>query len=125
MAGRVENLRPFKPGEKRTRDAAAKGGRAAKAANLEKKTLREWCESLMHAKAPGKVPMTNGQKMVLAQMRAAQKGNAKAFVAVAEILGERKAALSIGLDLPTIIDDIPRSPDPVRPDAAPENGGGE
>lgn len=125
MAGRVENLRPFKPGEKRTRDAAAKGGRAAKAANLEKKTLREWCESLMHAKAPGKVPMTNGQKMVLAQMRAAQKGNAKAFVAVAEVLGERKGVVNITAQLPTLIDDVPYMPDPVRPDAAPANGGGE
>ena len=125
MAGRVENLRPFKPGEKRTRDAAAKGGRAAKAVNLERRTLREWAELLRDAQAPGKGKLTNGQKAVLAMFKAAGKGSPKAFAVLADVLGERKAALSIGLDLPTIIDDVPRSTDPVRPDAAPANGGGE
>lgn len=120
MAGRVENLRPFKKGEARAKAAGRKGGKAVQAANLERRTLREWAELLRDAQAPGKGKLTNGQKAVLAMFKAAGKGSPKAFAVLADVLGERKAALSIGLDLPTIIDDVPRSTDPVRPDAAPE-----
>jgi len=109
------NLTPFVKGSDKARECGRKGGRASKAANLQRRSLREWCEELLHTAAPGKgTPMTNGQKMVLSMMKAAQKGNPKAFVAVAEVLGERKGALAIGLELPTLVDDVPRAPDPVK-----------
>lgn len=120
MARRVENLRPFKKGEARAKAAGRKGGKAVQAANLERRTLREWAEQLRDARAPGKGNLTNGQKAVLAMFKAAGKGSPKAFSVLADVLGERKAALSVGLDLPTLIDDVPYMPDPVRPDAAPE-----
>ena len=122
MAGRIENLRPFKKGDARAKAAGHKGGKAVQAANLERRTLREWAELLRDAQAPGKAKLTNGQKAVLAMFRAAGKGSPKAFAVLADVLGERKAALSLDVALPTLVDDVPRAPDPTLPD---EDGNGE
>ena len=64
--------------------------------------------------------MSNGVAMVKAMMQASQKGNPKAFVAVANLLGEMTQKVEVA-KLPTIVDDVPRAPDPVRP--APAEGG--
>lgn len=117
MAGRIENLRPFKKGEARAKAAGRKGGKAVQAANLERRTLREWAEMLRDEQAPGKAKLTNGQKAVLAMFKAAGKGSPKAFAVLADVLGERNAALSIGLELPTLVDDVPRATDPMPVDA--------
>lgn len=121
--GKLHGIRPktaapnFKKGEKRTIDAAHKGGQARKEQFAKYKSLREAAEALRDIPAfdakkfPG---MSNGVAMVKAMMQASQKGNPKAFVAVANLLGEMTQKVEV-TELPTIVDDVPRAPDPVRP----------
>lgn len=127
--GKLHGIRPktaapnFKKGEKRTLDAAKKGGQARKEQFARFKSLREAAEALrdVQARDVKSYPNTsNGVALVMAQYEQAQMGNPKAATFLANLLGEMTQKVEVA-KLPTIVDDVPRAPDPVRP--APAEGG--
>jgi len=126
--GKMRGIRPktaapnFKAGEKRTHDAAVKGGQARKEQIARFKTLREAAEALRDIPAfNGKEypDMSNGVAAVAAMFKEAQDRNPKAFHELANLLGEMTQKVEVA-ELPTIIDDVPRAPDPVREDTPKE-----
>ena len=121
--GKLHGIRPktaapnFKKGEKRTHEAAVKGGQARKEQIARFKTLREAAEALrdVQARDAKKFPNTsNGVALVMSQYEEAQAGNPKAATFLANLLGEMTQKVEM-TELPTIVDDVPRAPDPVRP----------
>jgi len=113
----------FVKGEKRTIDAAHKGGQARKEQFARFKTLREAAEALRDIPAfnAKEYPnMTNGVAVVAAMMKEAQDRNPKAATFLANLMGEMTQKVELK-ELPTLVDDVPRAPDPV-PDAAKPEG---
>lgn len=101
---------PFKKGDKRTIEAAKKGGAAKKAKCARFRSLREAAEALRDL--PSLNPeSSNGVEAVLAMYRQAQEGNPKAFHELSLLLGEATQKVEVK-DLPTLIDDIPRAETP-------------
>jgi hypothetical protein len=101
---------PFKKGDKRTVEAAKKGGAARKAQCARFRSLREAAEALRDL--PSLNPeSSNGVEAVLAMYRQAQEGNPKAFHELSLLLGEATQKVEVK-DLPTLIDDIPRAETP-------------
>ena len=121
--GKLHGIRPktaapnFKKGEKRTLDAAHKGGQARKEQFARFKSLREAAVALRDIPANDQKTfpeMSNGVAAVLSMYEGAQAGNPKAFHELAAILGENVQKLEIG-EMPTLVDDVPRAPDPATP----------
>ena len=124
--GKLHGIRPktaapnFKKGEKRTLEAAHKGGQARKEQFARFKSLREAAEALRDIPSKNWPQMSNGVAAVLGVYNSASDGEAKALKVLAELMGEMTHKIEVK-DLPTIVDDVPRAPDPVRP--APSEGG--
>ena len=121
--GKLHGIRPktaapnFKKGEKRTIDAAKKGGQARKEQFARFKTMREAAEALRDIPAfdAKKFPnMTNGVAAVASMFKGAQAGNPKAFHELSLLMGELVEKVQVG-ELPTLVDDVPRAPDPAPP----------
>lgn len=122
---------PFAKGEKRTLDAARKGGQAIKAKIARFKSLREAAEALRDIPAfmaKDYPDMSNGVAAVAAMYRRAQEGDPKAAAFLADLMGEMVEKVEVGA-LPTLVDDVPRAPDPPRqggqidhPDGAGDGG---
>jgi len=126
--GKWHGIRPktaapnFKKGEKRTIDAAIKGGQARKEQFARFKTLREAAEALrdVQARDVKAFPNTsNGVALVMAQYAQAQQGDAKAASFLANLMGEMTQKLEVS-ELPTLVDDVPRAPDPETGGQSPD-----
>ena len=127
MAGRKNNgmlkgVRPktaapnFKTGEKRTIDAAHKGGQARKGQLASFKSLREAAEALRDVRSRDvkRFPdMSNGVATIMAMYDAAQSGDARAANFLANLMGEMVEKVE-SVNLPVLRDDIPRAKDPPR-----------
>lgn len=121
--GMLKGIRPktaapnFKAGEKRTIEAAHKGGQARKEQIARFKSLREAAEALrdIPTKHYKLYPdMSNGVATVMAMYEAAQMGDSKAATFLANLMGEMVEKVE-AVNLPVLRDDIPRAPDPPKP----------
>ena len=115
--GKYHGIRPktaapnFKKGEERTIAAAKKGGQARREQCARFRSLREAAEALRDLPAEMWPDTSNGVAAVMAMFREAQGGNPKAFHELAALMGELTQKIEVG-ELPTIVDDVPRAPDP-------------
>ena len=107
---------PFKAGDAATIEAAKKGGQAQRERCARFKSLREAAEALrdLPCTVKGMDKFTNGVAAVLAMYEGAASGDPKAFHELAAVLGELKERIEVG-QLPTLVDDVPRAPDPPKP----------
>ena len=105
---------PFAKGEKRTIDAAHKGGQARKERCARFRSLREAAEALRDIPAfmaKDYPEMSNGVAAIAAMYRRAQEGDPKAAAFLANLMGEMAQRIEVE-ELPTIVDDVPRAPEP-------------
>ena len=106
---------PFKAGEASTIEAAKKGGQARREKCARFRSLREAAEALrdLPCTVKGMDKFTNGVAAVLSMYEQAATGNPKAFHELAAVMGELNEQMSVE-SLPTLIDNVPRAPDPPR-----------
>lgn len=87
MATISENLIPFTElTEEEHRNLASMGGKASVESRRRKKTLKEELEILLELMNDGK---TNQEKISIAILEEAQKGNTKAFEIIRDTIGEK------------------------------------
>jgi len=111
----IENLRPFRKGDGRASEAGRKGGKARATVVAERKTFREYAEAMrdvVAAKRGKYAGLSHGARVVAKLYDAAERGNVKAAKAIFELTGEMAKRIEVA-QLPTIIDDVPRAPDPA------------
>lgn len=103
----------FKKGEKRTVEAAKKGGAARREKCLRYRTLKEAAEALRDVPSNNWPEMSNGVAAVFGVYKAASEGDAKALKVLAELQGELVEKLKVE-NVPILQDDIPRAEDPPK-----------
>ena len=110
--------KPFIKGDARTKLVSAMGVKARKEQLARFKSLREAAIALRDIPAkdqktfPG---MSNGVAAVITMYESAQAGNPKAATFLAQLMGEMVEKLDVQ-NLPIIRDDVPRAPDPAKPE---------
>ncbi len=90
MAGRgnTANLRPFRRGEARARDAGRAGGLRSAVVRAESRALAEWAKQLCDTTASRRGGMTNGEAVVRKLYTMAIHGSFAAAKLLAEMMGE-------------------------------------
>lgn len=104
--GNIDNLKPipFKENDERTKEAGRKGG-IMKGKNAEKKRLlKEELEALLEI--IDKDGHTNQQKISMALLQKASKGDTRAFEVIRSTIGQDFPRQVQVQEVPTIIDDI-------------------
>lgn len=112
--GKLRGIRPktaapnFRAGEKRTHDAAVRGGQARKEQFARFRSLREAAEALRDIPAfmqKAWPEMSNGVAAVAAMYREAQGGNPRAAAFLADLMGEMAQRVEVA-EVPHLVDDV-------------------
>lgn len=94
MAGRgnTANLRPFRRGEARARDAGRCGGMRAAIVRAESRAIAEWANALGGTSAARRGGMTKAEAVVRKLYQSAMRGSVRAARLLAGLTGEMPGA---------------------------------
>ena len=104
--GNIDNLKPipFKENDERTKEAGRKGGIKSGETKRRKKLLKEELETLLEI--IDKDGHTNQEKISMALLQKASKGDTRAFEVIRSTIGQDFPRQVQVQEVPTIIDDI-------------------
>lgn len=106
IGGNPQNLKttPFEKGEERAKEAGRKGGIKSGETKRRKKLLKEELETLLEI--IDKDGHTNQEKISMALLQKASKGDTKAFEVIRDTIGQKPVENYNISETPKILDDI-------------------